>query len=49
MAEELWRKIKQGKVDEECWLERVPSHVVVREDSSEKVVLEQGDQNEVRL
>lgn len=49
VAEELWGKIKQRKVDEECWLERVTSHRVVREGSSEKMVLEQGDQNKVRL
>lgn len=37
----LCGKIKQDKVDEECRVGRVTSHMVVREDSSEKVVLEQ--------
>ena len=37
----LWRKIKQGNVNEECWVGGVTSHMVVREGSSEKVRLEE--------
>ena len=32
-----WRKIKQGTVDEECWVGGVGAHLRVREDCSEQV------------